>query len=40
MQITCPGGDVEENCDDVKDNDCDGQVDCDDPDCENDPLCR
>jgi hypothetical protein len=28
-----------EVCDDVTDNDCDGLVDCDDPDCAGDPAC-
>jgi hypothetical protein len=26
-------------CDDAVDNDCDGLIDCDDPDCSNDPIC-
>ena len=29
-----------EICDDHKDNDCDGYVDCDDPDCSGDPNCE
>jgi hypothetical protein len=30
---------VTEVCDDAEDNDCDGIVDCDDPDCTGDPAC-
>jgi len=30
---------LKEVCDDLKDNDCDELVDCDDPDCVNDPAC-
>ncbi len=41
----CDDGDVtvnpgmREQCRDRRDNDCDGLVDCDDPDCEGDPRC-
>ena len=44
-QIDCDDNDAErawnkpEVCDDSKDNDCDQLVDCDDPDCANDPAC-
>lgn len=32
-------GSVEHSCDDEIDNDDDGQTDCDDPDCNDDPAC-
>jgi hypothetical protein len=36
----CPEEDTETQCTDQVDNDCDTYVDCDDPDCSNDPNCQ
>lgn len=40
LMCTCPGGTVEDNCNDGGDDDCDGATDCADQDCSDTPPCE